>query len=257
MESKSEVFDTRKYEQMIHDAGASDYDRAIVSEYGMKHKYFTTAVWAEKFEEPFLDYGCGTGVASVILARMGRKFVAFDISVKMIGITKSKIPDAQVIVADALNLPFKDKSFPTICITGVLHHILDLDIAFDEICRCAKDIVSINEPCSNTPRRIIRLINGFIHAVRPAIKPVYLLFAKETASQNIYHGSIYERPLDPAKMAELLRSRGFEIIGIRYFNHIHFIHLFLPERIRRYIFKILIHPKKGTHVEMIAKRKIK
>ena len=157
MNSKKEVLDTRKYEQMIHDAGASDYDRAIVAAYGMKHKYFTTAVWAKKFHEPFLDYGCGTGVASIVLSKMGRKVVAFDISVKMATITKNKVPDAYVIVADALNLPFKDKVFPAICITGVLHHILDLARAFDEICRCAKDIVCINEP-STTPPRMICLL---------------------------------------------------------------------------------------------------
>ena len=54
---------------MIHDAGAADYDRVIVSGHGMKHKYFTTAIWAKKFDEPFLDYGCGTGVASPFLPK--------------------------------------------------------------------------------------------------------------------------------------------------------------------------------------------
>lgn len=151
MNSKGKVLDTRKYEQMIHDAEASDYDRAIVSVHGMKHKYFTTAVWAKKFQEPFLDYGCGTGVTSVVLAGMNREVVAFDISTKMAAITKNKVPGAWVVVADALNLPFKDRSFPTICITGVLHHILDLEEAFDEICRCAKDIVCINEPSTSPP----------------------------------------------------------------------------------------------------------
>jgi ubiquinone/menaquinone biosynthesis C-methylase UbiE len=94
MNSKGKVLDTRKYEQMIHDAGASDYDRAIVSEYGMKHKYFTTAIWAKKFDEPFLDYGCGTGIVSTVLSKMNREVVAFDISTKMAAITKNKVPGA-------------------------------------------------------------------------------------------------------------------------------------------------------------------
>ena len=253
MNSKKEVRDTRKYEQKIHDAEASDYDRAIVSQYGMKHKYFTTAIWANKFQEPFLDYGCGTGVASVVLAGMNRKVVAFDISTKMAAITKNKVPDAQVVVADALNLPFKDRSFPTICITGVLHHILDLDGVFGEICRCAKDVVCINEPSTSPPRIIIKLIRGFIHTLTPLIRPVYYGIKRKKLSQ-IVHGSIYERPLDPAEMTELLESHGFQIIGVRYFNHVPFLHLFLAEQIRRYIFQVLIHPKKGTHVEIIARR---
>ena len=256
MNSKKEVLDTRKYEQMIHDAEASDYDRAIVSQYGMKHKYFTTAVWAKKFQEPFLEYGCGTGVASVVLAEMNREVVAFDISTKMAAITKNKVPIAQVVVADALNLPFKDRSFPTICITGVLHHILDLDGAFVEICRCAKDVVCINEPSTSPPRIIIKLIKSFIHTITPLIRPMYYGIKKKKPSQSqiVYHGSIHERPLDSAEMIGLLESHGFKIIGVRYFNHVPFLHLFLPEQIRRYIFQVLIHPKKGTHVEIIARR---
>ena len=257
MNSKKEVLDTRKYEQMIHDAEASDYDRAIVSEHGMKHKYFTTAIWAKKFHEPFLDYGCGTGVASIVLARMNRKVVAFDISPNMLAITRSKVPDVQVVVADALNLPFKDRSFPTICITGVLHHILDLDAAFAEICRCAKDVVCINEPSTTPPHIIVRLIKPFIRIATPVARPIYYILKNrgKKGSQMRYSGSIYERPLDPSELKELLRSHSFEIIGERYFNHIPFLHLFLPEQIRRYIFQALIHPKKGTHVEIIAMRK--
>ena len=74
----------------------------IVSAHGMKHKYFTTAIWAKKFDEPFLDYGCGTGVTSSVLAEANREVVAFDISTKMAAITKNKVPSAQVVVADAL-----------------------------------------------------------------------------------------------------------------------------------------------------------
>jgi len=255
MNSK-EKLDTRKYEQMIHDAQASDYDRAIVSEFGLKHKYFTTAIWASKFDEPFLDYGCGTGVTSVVLSKMNRTVVAFDISSKMTFVTKNKVPNVDVVVADALNLPFKDRSFPTICITGVLHHILDLEEAFDEICRCAKDVVCINEPSTTPPHIIIKLIHGFIRTITPLIRPVYYgIKKKNDASQIRYHGSIYERPLNPAEMIGLLESHDFQIIGVRYFNHVPFLHLILPEQLRRYIFQVLIHPKKGTHVEIIARRK--
>jgi hypothetical protein len=71
----------------------------------------------------------------------------------------------------------------------------------------------------------------------------------------VYHGSIYERPLDPAEMVRLLEAHDFKIISIRYFNHIPFLRLFLPEKIRKFIFQVLIHPRKGTHVEIIAKRR--
>ena len=185
MNSKKGVLDTRKYEQRIHDAEAPDYDRAIVSQFGLKHKYFTTAIWAKKFSEPFLDYGCGTGVTSIVLAEANREVVAFDISTKMAVITKNKVPDAHVVVADALNLPFKDRSFPTICITGVLHHLLDLNGAFDEICRCAKDVICINEPSTSPPHPYNQKINPrFYSYPYPVNKTCVLLYKKEKAISN-------------------------------------------------------------------------
>lgn len=256
MNSDESVSDTRKREQLLHDAGASDYDRAIVSEFGMKHKYFTTAEWAKRFQEPFLDYGCGTGVASRVLAEMNRKVVAFDISPRMASITRTKVPYAHVIVADALNLPLKDRAFPTICITGVLHHILDLNRAFDEICRCGQDTICINEPSTTAPYIVVRLINVLIHAAIPLVRPIYYLMRNKVkrSSESRYRCSAYERPLDPIELRQLLESRGFRVISARFFNHIPFMHLFLPEQIRRALFRALIHPEKGTHVEIIARR---
>ena len=104
------------------------------------------------------------------------------------------------------------------------------------------------------PRIILKAIKSFIHTLTPLIRPIYYGIKKNKSSQIRYHASIYERPLDPAEMIELLESHGFQIIGVRYFNHLPFLDLFLPEQIRRYIFQVLIHPKKGTHVELIATR---
>lgn len=139
------LIDNRKYEQLVSDAGAMDYDTVITTEYAYMNKYFTTSKWGRRFHELFLDYGCGSGVNSQILASLGRKVVASDISRGMVKITKQKC-NVPVVVADALSLPFKNKAFSTICITGVLHHILDLNRAFDEISRCAKEVVCIEEP---------------------------------------------------------------------------------------------------------------
>ena len=99
------------------------------------------------------------------------------------------------------------------------------------------------------------MIESFIRTLTPLVRPVYYGIKRKKPSQTTYHGSIYERPLDPAEMIGLRESGGFQIVGVRYFNHVPFLHLFLPEKIRKYIFQILIHPKKGTHVEIIAKRK--
>jgi len=233
---------------MISDTGASDYEKAVVSEYGLKHKYFTTFIWGKTFSELFLDYGCGTGVASRTLIKTGRKVVAFDISRKMVSITK-EVLDVPVIVADALHLPFKNQAFSTICVTGVLHHILDLETAFDEIRRCTKDALCINEPSITKSLFVVKLVHIFfwIIGLNRALKPLCKTFS--------YRRSKYERPLDPNELIQLCRSHNFKILRIRFFNHIPLIHLFLNERIRKDIFKFLISNKEGTHVEIIARLK--
>lgn len=243
--------DTRRYEQAVHDAGASDYDKLVASKFQIKHKYFTTAVWGKQFNEPFLDYRCGTGIASCILADMGCKVVASDISSKMVAITEQKC-NVPVVVADALHLPFKNQSFSTICITGVLHHILDLDSTFDEICRCAKEVICINEPSTTPPILPIKLIHTFVHIVG-SLK-VKLRGDTNQKNRRISTQSKYERPLDPNKLVQLCENHGFKIAKIRVFNHIPFLHSIPSERFKRYIFEFLISAKTGTHVEIIATR---
>jgi 2-polyprenyl-3-methyl-5-hydroxy-6-metoxy-1,4-benzoquinol methylase len=81
--------DTRKYERVIAKAGATEYEEAIVKRSLMIHRYFTTSNWGRRFPKGlFLDYGCGTGVVSRFLVRMGLEVVAFDFSKKMCKITK-------------------------------------------------------------------------------------------------------------------------------------------------------------------------
>jgi len=202
--------------------------------------------WLSHKRGIFLDYGCGTGIASSTLVKIGREVIAFDISPKVVAITK-KMCNVPVVVADAHNLPFKNQVFSTICITGVLHHILDLDTVFDEIRRCAKDVICINEP-STTPSLLpigfARRFFSVIHLNRWLNPP------------RSWLGSRYERPLNPDQLVQLCETRGFRVIKIRFFNHIPFLHLFLSERIRKFIFRFLISNKTGTHVEIIARSKM-
>ena len=55
--------DTRKYERAIAEAGATEYEEAVVKRSLMIHRYFTTSNWGRMFPNGvFLDYGCGTGI---------------------------------------------------------------------------------------------------------------------------------------------------------------------------------------------------
>ncbi len=80
-----------------------------------------------KVEGSVLDVGCGNARNLIPIAKKGLKCVGIDFSKNMIknAMAMSKKSDVEIdfVVADALYLPFKDKSFDSVISTAVLHHI--------------------------------------------------------------------------------------------------------------------------------------
>ncbi|HSC75764.1 MAG TPA: methyltransferase domain-containing protein, partial [Pseudomonadales bacterium] len=72
-----------------------------------------------------LEIGCGSGLFTVPLLRMGCKSVhASDISQVFLQKTQAQCPDATLWRCDANQLPFTDNSFDQIVGHSVLHHFL-------------------------------------------------------------------------------------------------------------------------------------
>jgi ubiquinone/menaquinone biosynthesis C-methylase UbiE len=76
---------------------------------------------------PVLDYGCGHGMASVVLARRGARVTAFDLSPGYLAEAQRRAEANDVAVqfvqADAERLPFADGSFARIWGNAILHHL--------------------------------------------------------------------------------------------------------------------------------------
>lgn len=92
-----------------------------------------------------LDYGCGRGGFSEMLADLGAFVYGIDISPRLIRQAQSLAAkarngshgSAQFLVCDAHRTPFPDNSFDYVVGNGALHH-LDLDRAYAEIARVLK-----------------------------------------------------------------------------------------------------------------------
>lgn len=56
-----------------------------------------------------LDVGCGTGVASGLLSKLGYGITAIDISENMISYAKKRCPNGRVIIGDFLTYKFSEK----------------------------------------------------------------------------------------------------------------------------------------------------
>lgn len=70
-----------------------------------------------------LDAGCGSGVVTQALVDKGFQVTGIDISQKMIGIARKRIPDAEFIVGDMAALDFDDETFDGIVSTYAVFHI--------------------------------------------------------------------------------------------------------------------------------------
>ena len=74
-----------------------------------------------------LDYGCGHGMAAVVLARRGGRVTAFDLSPGYLAEARRRAEangaDVHFLQADGERLPFADGSFDRIWGNAVLHHL--------------------------------------------------------------------------------------------------------------------------------------
>jgi len=249
------VVDNRKYEQKEADAGAPIYEKAISAEWGYRYNYLTVHSWGKKFNEPFLDFGCGTGLTSKAVEELGKQVTAFDISRGMLKFAKKRC-NVPFVLADGLNLPFRDKAFSTTFVIGVMHHILDLEKAFDEISRCTKEAICINEP-SPKPSIVMRLILFMTYLLSTASRRIMRLGAGNPPFKAGTYHSKYERSIDPRRLVQLCEVHGFKVIGLRFYNHIPFLHEFLSERVRARFFAAMVSAKNGTDTEIIAVRPCK
>jgi len=78
-----------------------------------------------------LEFGCGSGFLTVLLAASGAKVTTFDLSPASVALTRRRCDengfhDVVTEVADAQDPPFEDASFDVIFGRAILHH-LDVD----------------------------------------------------------------------------------------------------------------------------------
>jgi SAM-dependent methyltransferase len=160
--------DRRTTEQHFHDRQAAD--RADTFRAGRANLRFEDTAYLdhETWVRPAfarlgdlrgkraLDYGCGHGMASVVLARAGATVTAFDLSPGYVREARERARvngvAVECVVADGEELPFPDAAFDVVWGSAILHH-LDLSRAGRELHRVLRPggVAVFCEPWGGNP----------------------------------------------------------------------------------------------------------
>lgn len=151
-----------------------------------------------------LDYGCGHGMAAVVLARAGAVVSAFDVSSGYVAEAERRAAangvSVRFTVADAEHLPYPEASFDAVWGNAILHH-LDLDRAGAELKRVLRPggVAVFCEPWGGNP---------------------LLEFARRRLPYPGKHRTVDEQPLRSRDLAPLRRHfpnlhvQGFQLFGM-------------------------------------------
>ena len=149
-----------------------------------------------------VDFGCGSGENSLLLALRGASVIGVDISMSLINLARRRLElngmsgRAEFTVASAHDLPLKDNSVDIVFGIAILHH-LDLDVTSREVHRILKPQgrAIFQEPLRDS--KLIRAVRGCIPYQAPDVSP-------------------YERPLTTPELERF--SRRFSFCSMRPFS---------------------------------------
>lgn len=123
-----------------------------------------------------LDYGCGTGCNSLILAKRGANVVGVDISPDLLEIAEQRMTvngidgNTKFLVGSAHDLPIPDESVDIVFGIAILHH-LDLQESSKEVFRVLKKggRAIFQEPVRNS--KFVKFVRDLIPYEQPDISP--------------------------------------------------------------------------------------
>ena len=174
-----------------------------------------------------LEIGAGTGYFSLNLLRAGvvERATCTDISPGMLATLRANAArvglDVATMVADAERLPFADASFDLVLGHAVLHHIPDLQRAFDEFARVLGPggvVVFAGEPSrygdrlASVPKRMA-LLAAPLWRLGMRARPAADSSGRGNDGQAL-EGVVDVHAFGPGELASFARRAGFERVRI-------------------------------------------
>ncbi len=140
------------------------------------------------------DLGCGSGVFTDLLHRMGYNAVGLDLSPKLISLGQAKYPDVEFLEGDVERLPFETASLDGVLLSGIVHHLPDPS-------RCAAEVFRVLKPGGAFVAFDPNRMNPFMYLYRDRSSPFY---SSVGVTEN-------ERPVLARQIAGVFRQSGFKV----------------------------------------------
>jgi SAM-dependent methyltransferase len=112
-----------------------------------------------------LDVGCGTGVFLRIAADRGAEVFGVDASEELLGIARTRVPEAELTAGDLQFLPYEDDSFDVVCGFNAFFFAADMPAALREAGRVARPGAPVVVQVWGRPERCA------IEAMKAVVRP--------------------------------------------------------------------------------------
>jgi ubiquinone/menaquinone biosynthesis C-methylase UbiE len=141
-----------------------------------------------------VDLGCGSGVFTDQLSRLGYKAVGLDISSKLVALGRNRYPGVEFLQGDVEYLPFSSSSLDGVLLSGLVHHLPDPS-------RCAAEVFRVLKPGGAFVAFDPNRMNPFMYLYRDRSSPFY---SPVGVTEN-------ERPVLAHEIAAAFRNSGFKV----------------------------------------------
>jgi 2-polyprenyl-6-hydroxyphenyl methylase/3-demethylubiquinone-9 3-methyltransferase len=158
-------------------------------------------VFADPSRCHILDIGCGGGLNSNPLAKLGYQVTGIDLSEESLAVAREydETGTATYLHADALSLPFPDQHFDVITAMDFLEHVEDPSLIIREVARLLK------------PGGLF-----FFHTFNrnPIAGIVVIKFVEWFVKNTSKNMHIYRMFLKPDEVKQLCKNQGLEVQGL-------------------------------------------
>jgi len=172
------------------------------------------AVWVKGRD--VLDLGCGFGSLAASLQKCGFRVVGTDLLEKCVSAGQVRYPGVDLRIARSKQLEFMEKTFDTVVMKDVLHHIVaesDVSEFFQGLTRVLKQRVILVDP---NPTLILLIARKFIGHIDPVCGPsaaVNLLEKHGFIVRATLYSEVFAFPLSGGYVGPVLVSRHLKMLG--------------------------------------------